>query len=292
MIRNDFSEQGEFLFFARQAEVKGFIRVSDNTHGPNTRINLEAASCDVLIDDFAARPLAQGNLRLDGFIYQRLQNPGTARARLEWLRCQLPADDKARRGSFRPQPYRRLAQTLRAQSDDSDARSILIGMAEDRRKYARLGWHTRFWNWLLWHVMRNGYRPMRAVFWLLAVWIISYVVFGIGYDLGLMGPTDEKAYTAFVKDHRVSPNWYTSFRAPVYAIDISLPIISLGQRDKWQPLAHQAEGEPNLSELLTFVEPGSVSVALEIWRWIAIVLGWFFASMLVAGVTGLVARES
>jgi hypothetical protein len=278
-------------FVARLAEIKGEFRIRGLTCGPKSIVDLRGASCDLFADDPSASP-EQGNLRLDGFVYRRLTNPGAAKARLRWVRCPLPADIADRRGTFRPQPYRLLAQTLRAQGDENDARWFLIRMAEDRRKYAQLGWPTRFWSWLLWHIMRNGYRPLQVILWLFVLWIVSGVVFGTGYELGLMGPTDEKAYNAFVANHGVPPPWYPSFRAPVYAIDISLPIISLGEREKWQPLAEPVvPTTTNSPSWLGFLEPGAVGIGLVIWRWIAIVLGWFLASMLVAGVTGLVARE-
>jgi hypothetical protein len=62
-----------------------------------------------------------------------------------------------------------------------------------------------------------------------------------------------------------------------------LPIISLGERDKWRPLARSVLDRTH--------SPDWVSDAVSIWRWMAIALGWFLASMLVAGGTGLVAKN-
>jgi hypothetical protein len=135
--------------------------------------------------------------------------------------------------------------------------------------------------------MRNGYRPLRVILWLFVLWICSGIAFHTGYKLGLMVPTDEKAFN-FIAKYGSPPLWYPAFEAPVYAIDISLPIISLGVRDKWQPLVQPAVPS-NSSRWHGFL--GAAGIALAIWRWIAIVLGWFLASLLVAGVTGLVARE-
>jgi hypothetical protein len=291
----DLSVEDGGSLVVRLAEIKGEFRIGGLTCGPDTIVDLRGASCDLFADDPSACP-EQGNLGLDGFVYRRLTNPGAAKARLRWVRCPLPEDVADRRGTFRPQPYRLLAQTLRAQGDENDARWFLIRMAEDRRKYAQLGWPTRFWTWLLWHVMRNGYRPLQVILWLLVLWIVSGVVFETGYELGLMAPTDEKAFN-FIAKHGSPPPWYPAFRAPVYAIDISLPIISLGLRDKWQPLVQPAPVGPGwptttgFSSWLGFLEPRAAGIGLTIWHWIAIVLGWFLASMLVAGVTGLVARE-
>jgi hypothetical protein len=172
---------------------------------------------------------------------------------------------------------------LRSQGHEAEARDVLIGMARDRRKYARLSWSSWFWSLVLWHVIRNGYQPLRAVVWLLALWAANAIVFSAAYDAGLMGPTDQRAFEAFVASQGSVPAWYSPFRATSFAIDLSLPIISLGERDKWRPLARPVHGKPDVPAWL----PG----ALSVWRWVAIVAGWFLASMLVAGVAGLVGKQ-
>jgi len=130
---------------------------------------------------------------------------------------------------------------------------------------------------------------MRALLWLAMLWAVSSLVFGIGYELGLMGPTDEKAYVSFVANHRTPPTWYPSFQAPVYAIDVSLPIISLGERDKWQPLGQPVEPDVRWLEWARDLDLGTVGVGLAIWRWVAIVLGWEVARVRAPCVRGSVA---
>jgi hypothetical protein len=127
---------------------------------------------------------------------------GDVQTRLDWLRRQLPAEKAQRAGSFRPQPYQQLAQVLRAQGHEGEALDILVGMAEDRRKYGGLGLWSWFWTLVLWHVLRNGYRPLRAICWLLVLWLANGVVFGVGYDAGLIGPTDQKAFRGFCWQER------------------------------------------------------------------------------------------
>jgi hypothetical protein len=177
---------------ATGATIKGFLRIKEVKTRPQTRISLWAANCNVLSDDDTSWP-DRGNLSLDGFVYRHLDPPGNARARLDWLRRQLPStrpeptrSERARprlysrAEGFSPQPYRQLAQVLRAQGYEAEARDILIGMVQDRRKYARLGWWPWVWTLVLWHVIRNGYKPLRAVRWLLALWLASGFVFGTG----------------------------------------------------------------------------------------------------------------
>ena len=58
------------------------------------------------------------------------------------------------------------------------------------------------------------------------------------------------------------------FNAPIYTLDVLLPIISLGQQDSWQP----------------------TGISLGVY-WALIILGWALTSALVAGLTGIVKRD-
>ena len=59
-----------------------------------------------------------------------------------------------------------------------------------------------------------------------------------------------------------------AFNAPIYTLDVLLPIIDLGEQDSWQP----------------------VGTALYVY-WVLILLGWVMTSALIAGLTGLIKRD-
>jgi hypothetical protein len=140
-----------------------------------------------------------------------------------------------RQGGFRPQPYRQLASTLRAHGSDAEARQILIGMAEDRRKWGNLTWPSRFWERILWFTIRNGYQPLRAGLWLGLLWVIGFIAFGTGYQADVMVPSEGSAYQEFAASGRILGQ-YDPFCALAYSVDLSLPIISFGQKDHWHPI--------------------------------------------------------
>ena len=171
---------------------------------------------------------------------------------------------------------------LRAQGHEAEALDVLVGMAHDHLKYARLGRWSRIWCWILWHLISGGFRPLRAAGWLIALWLANALIFNAALDAGLIGPTDQRAYDFAANQGRI-PDWHPRFRPVVFAIDVSLSIISLDERDKWRPLARSVLDRTH--------SPDWVSDAVSIWRWMAIALVWFLASMLVAGVTGLVAKN-
>ena len=155
------------------ARIDGTLNIWGLRCARDTVVNLESASCNVLVDAKEGWPSA-GNLRLDGFVYRRLRHPLNSAIRLDWLRRELPSDERKRRDQFRPQPYRQLAAVLRAQGFDAEAKEVLIGMAKDRRRWAELRTMSRFWQWILWIIIRNGHQPLRAGLWLLGLWLVGF----------------------------------------------------------------------------------------------------------------------
>jgi hypothetical protein len=326
------------MVYIQNNRIKGDLDFQKVQISPHTEVDLRGTSCDVLRDDLKSWPLG-GKLNLDGFVYHSLKDPGPVMSRINiWLRGQLPPNKRLRavknrlsawargllepnRGSiereFRPQPYRQLAAVLRAQGLDRDAKKVLIAMANDRWKWGKEG--SRILQWLSWLFIGNGYRPLRAGLWLIGLWIVGYIAFGIAYSVHVMVPTDRFVISDFVDKGTVPPN-YEPFCSATYAIDTSLPIISFGLKDKWHPAVpseaidrrttvgdnasvwtslcgasaiargfHQIMGR-----WLHYTEPDQVAMvatALPWVRWGYIAIGWFLWTMFVAGISGLVGRE-
>jgi hypothetical protein len=72
------------------------------------------------------------------------------------------------------------------------------------------------------------------------------VLFGWGYSIGAVTPTDKDAYQSFKRlpypkeGYHVDPLLsYEEFSAPIYSLDTFLPIINLGQKDHWRPNPHE-----------------------------------------------------
>jgi hypothetical protein len=304
--------------------IEGALNVLGALLDPKAEVNLSDASCAVLVDAPESWPQEAGKLVLDGFVYGRIERPGDPARRLRWLRLQVPEKGSVRGALFWPQPYRQLAAVLRMQGHDAEAKAILIGLARDRRRWADLGWASRAWQWVLWITIRNGYQPLRSLYALLILWTVGFLAFGWGYQKQVIVPTDKLAYES-LKAEKALPGNYEPFCALVYAIDTALPIISLGQRDRWHPGAEPSRSGGSLlsagsqaelqkgtqSEVhgwvydaicrasftqrwdprAKWVEPATLATTLGMFRFVYIVLGWFFASMLAAGVSGLVGRE-
>lgn len=236
----------------RSADVKGELQLLN----PNNewQLDLSYAKSGPLIDDPRSWP-KQGNLNLNGFVYSEL-HPGSdnAAARLGWLGRQTP-------GQFRPQPYQQLARILKDEGDDSGATDVLIAMENSRLRNADLKRGERAWLWLQGTTIGYGYSPGRAVWFVAFLTICGAILFSVGYRKGAIIPVDEKEL------HQGRP-----FNGFVYSLENLIPFVTLGHSSHWIP---NPDG-PKLGRLLRY------------YLWIHILLGWFFASMLVASVSGLV----
>jgi hypothetical protein len=244
---------------------------------------------DALVDDAQSWP-AHGKLKIDGLTYDRFSSaptPKSSRARLDWL---------SRQEVFVPQPYRQLARILRNNGDDIGARRVLCEMEQLRRKheYVARNWFFRFWNSVWSGILRGtigfGFHPARALWWLAALAILGTAIFSAGYAAGSLGPSEGDAYKQFRASGIVPPN-YEHFNPLIYSLENSFPLIRFGQTDHWQPALEpswqRASGSWISGYLAWVVSPWSLR-----WiRWIQILLGWFFTTMGVAAVTGIVRKE-
>jgi hypothetical protein len=200
---------------------------------------------------------------------------------------------------------------------DGDAKKVLIEMANDRWEWGKE--RSRILQGLSWLFIGYGYRPMRAGLWLIGLWIVGYLAFGIGYNVHVIVPTDRFAISDLAEKHKL-PVSYEPFCAATYAIDTSLPVISFGLKDKWHPAVRSEGIGPATTEghegglwtslcgasaitggfhqiigrWLHYTEPdqsASVASVLPWVRWGYIATGWFLWTMFVAGISGLVGRE-
>ncbi len=159
-------------------------------------------------------------LKLDGLAYDSLappkdgQSPPTVEERLGWL---------ARNG-YHPQPYEQLAAYYRRQGEDRQARHVLLRKERARRKQYRL-FKSREWlyNGFLkgWGCLQDGltgygYAPGRALSWLVAAFVIGWIVFN-GHH-----PAPVNAV------HPV-------FNPALYTLDLLIPAPGLGQASDWDP---------------------------------------------------------
>ncbi|GGZ54502.1 hypothetical protein GCM10010387_55810 [Streptomyces inusitatus] len=204
------------------------------------RVVLNGAKVITLVDKAASWP-GPGGLAMGGFVYENLvpyEEFPLAR-RLEWVASATP--------EYSPEPYERLATVLRNSGEDADAREVLL--AKQRRRRETLPLAAKLWGFLQDWTVAYGYRPGRAALWMGVLWAAGALAFS------QVDPDPIK------KDEH--PQW----NAALYALDLLIPVINLGQDGFWR-----LEGN---------------------WQWagaVLVMLGWILATTVAAGATRLLSR--
>lgn len=242
---------------AEDVTIKGDFKWMGIQQPENVTLDLTNASVASYGDDEKSWP-SPGRLYIDGFVYRNvLAGPLDAANRLKWLSLQP---------KFKSQPYTQLASFLKREGDDSGAKEVLIEMERLERKG---GFVANQSSDLLRRTVGYGYEPWLLLrFWvpfLLAGWL----VFWRANRMKKMTPTEESAYNHAAQTGSPPP-YYPRFQSLIYALENFLPLIRLGQADKWQP------------------DPAQSCRWLRIWLWVFIILGWLFATLLVAAFTGII----
>ena len=167
--------------------------------------------------------------------------PLSAAVRVAWLRRDVDG--------YHPRNYETLAAMYRNSGDDSAARRVLL--ARERERRAHLPWYGKAWSWLQEVTVGYGYRPLRAAAWLLAFLAVGTLVFGLHHPPPLAGVP------------------HPAFNPFIYALDLVIPLVDLGQRSAYDPQGPQ--------------------------RWLAyllIAVGWIFVTTIAAGIARVLRPQS
>lgn len=183
-----------------------------------------------------------GKVDVEDFRYQSLTaSPDVDVAtRLRWLRTVLPEYD--------PDPYDSLAASYRDCGHDDRADAVLL--AKQRHRYTVHGPAGRFWGRLQEWTVGYGYRPWRAALWLAVCWLLGSLWF-VYHRLPQL-------------DSGQDPSW----QPVIYAADLLIPVVNLGQDGLWRTSGVSAW----IAGLLTAV-------------------GWLLLSTGAAGVTRILTRR-
>ncbi|OLR90965.1 translocation/assembly module TamB domain-containing protein [Actinokineospora bangkokensis] len=221
---------------------------------PRGRIDLRYAECATLGDN-GTFWRAEGGIDLEDFRYDALSTPigldddAAVAERLSWMRA-------AMFGVYRPGPYDQFAAVLRASGTEELAARVLV--EKQRLRYraladgARLGPGVRLWSLLQRLMVGYGYRPARALAWLLVFLVLGSVWFG-AHDAPEIANTDDQIH----------------WNPVLYTLDLLVPIVDFGHKNKWA------------------VAGASQWISASL-----IALGWVLATTVAAGVTRTLRRST
>jgi hypothetical protein len=290
-------------------------------------LDLTAADFGDICDEPACWP-TRGNLRLNRFCYGALTGKGlSGDDRIRWLDRQDPARfgdgfwpqpweqcakvlremghaEDARQVLIEKEKRQRAARREQAADNLSKIRRRIAKVAReadpsniDAHLAARSGlvgaWSAlsklRLWDWLLGALIAFGHRPLQALGWLVGMWLLGAVLFGIAYGNEGFKPNNavilrsaEWAQCAAGGDRRgdypstlgcyldqSEAAGYPTFNALLYSLDTLVPVVDLEVQDYWVP----DEKEAGWARL---------------YLWVHIAAGWFLALLAVAGFSGLI----
>jgi len=264
------------------ATIDSYLVWTDVNSPEKATLDVRSATVGTLWDDQDSWP-DECRLFIHGLVYREIDDdaPRDAKSRIDWLR---------RQPGFRPQPYEQLAAVLRKSGQDGDAKKILIAKNEDRARLTKLTRSEKWWYRVLGPMIGYGYRPLNALWGVVAFVALGWVVFGIGYCGGLITPQNESAYVKTSvttvdggADTRELSDVYPRFNFLVYSFDVFVPLIDLHQAKYWLPNANRG------LELLRIkgfaLHTGGM---LRLYLWVHITMGWAITMLLVAGLTGLI----
>ncbi|MDX3658225.1 hypothetical protein PV646_13040 [Streptomyces sp. ID05-26A] len=161
---------------------------------------------------------------------------------------------------YEAQPYQQLAAVHRAAGHEHTARRILIAQQRDIGHRGDPG--NKLWHWFLGVTLGYGYRPSRAVIGLLATFLLALCLVWTTNAYNGLTPAKDRPADACSPVNRIS-----------LAADLAIPLVKLGGTPRCE-LANGPAGQ---------------------WAtgagWVVQILGWSFATLSVAGFTGLVRKS-
>jgi hypothetical protein len=262
--------------------VNGTFYWVDIQHTALTQLDLENASADSIWDDEKSWPAA-GNLMVEGFTYNHFSGgPWDAKDRLRWLYRQPVG--------YRPQPFRQLARVLNDAGQEMGSTEVLMAKQDELRHYGHLTRAERMWNVMLEVTVGYGYRPLRALWWIIGFVIFGTILFGWGHRAMLVTPTEESAYETYVSTGEPPPH-YPPFNALVYSLENFMPVVDLSQGAYWRPNPrHTVKGRIRMARRELHL--GMIPAAFLRWYlWVHIIAGWTLTPLLFAGLSGLIRSD-
>jgi hypothetical protein len=256
---------GEFMgassLVADDLQVAGTMDL--RTAGRPNRISLRHARTRHLLDATSSWPLRDG-LDVEWFTYDGFTEsaPRAAKDRLNWLGLQK---------GVQPQPYQQLAKVFSDSGDEASASKV--GVVREWRRFRRgsLGLSGGAANLLLGGTIGYGYRPGRSIYILTALYLLG-ALWIYPRASNVMIATKPPLSTPSLRASDACPSDYSCYSPWAYSFDALIPVVHLGQTDAWQPSGPRGNGVRRYGNIVT-------------------VLGWAFATMAVAGFTGLVRKR-
>lgn len=236
---------------------------------PRGRILLRHAHCRTL-DDNDAFWATQGGIELEDFRYDVLRRPiemkndRAVNTRIKQLRDAMDG--------YRPGPYDQLAAMLRTSGNEEHADTVLFRKQQYRYEalaqgYRVFGPGVRLWSWLQRWMVGYGYRPVRALGWLIGLLIVGSLYFWVGDDSCVSDPVRYMVAgpRCAIDQQETGLEW----NPLLYTADLLVPIVDFGNKSRWY-----------MHGLDKWVSDGFIAA------------GWILATTVAAGAGRMIRRDA
>lgn len=243
------NQKGAYFSFA-DAQVAGPIQARALVTQQDARIDASGATCSALDDDVKTGWGAETSaLTLDGFAYQRIDGANEHwRARLGWLKRSKRDGDR-----FSPQPFTHAAQVFARAGRREDARRILLAQHDLHTVSASAGPFTWALSSLFGVIAGYGLAPIRVV-----------RALALFLAVGVAGVLAMNAQGALVTPQGRACNG--AIEPALYAIDVALPVIDLGQENRCAP-GRTARAELPQGMAVSETSDWRLFEGVALWRW-------------------------
>lgn len=202
---------------------------------PVGQVVLRHAQCQML-DDNPVLWAGGSGLDLEDFRYDMFKQPiGMQEDRVVLERIGLLRNAMRR---YRPGPYDQLAAMLRRSGNEEHAATVLFKKQQYRyetlaRGRVVLSPGVRVWSWLQRAMVGYGYRPVRALGWLIGLLVAGSLWFGLGTD---DCTTSRLPGYYMVHGPRCTIDQQDSgleWNPVLYTADLLVPIVDFGNKNRW-----------------------------------------------------------
>ena len=259
--------------YCRNMKLAGELWWGGIHDAEHTKLDLTGAVLRYLLDDKNSWP-SKNKLKLNALVYEDLYSHTSATSeqwqnnklpdplsldaneRIEWLKLQ-PNDKE-----IEPQPWFELSKLLEARGKKKDAKHVIHTLRlEQATQYA---FARRCWAIAVAWLEEDLFRVLRPLAILIALGLCLYWP-----AQHAIAPTDRAVYLEWAQGQPFQ-RAYPKFQPLIYTIENALPVIKLGQDDKWGP-------DPYHRPLFFYW-------ILSGFRWILIAAGWLQAALLAAAI--------
>jgi len=171
---------------------------------------------------------------------------------------------------YDPQPYRQLAAACHAAGHEKDTKTVYV---DQQRDYTRRGLRgepaKKMGRWLLGVFIGYGWRPFRALYWLLALFCAAALGSAIYLAPNHLIQTTQSAQPAVL----ASGGKCSVTQSIGFAADVVFPVVRIGARSRCD------------------IPPGPASSPWLLGGvWLTQLAGWALATLFIAGYTGIVRK--